>query len=72
MAISLVLAVIGLVLALCVLILLRVPRRGPQADHNTEHDLTAARAIVELSVAIELVTCRSGLIGGSSGSVTAG
>jgi lysyl-tRNA synthetase class 2 len=47
MAISLVLAVIGLVLALCVLILLRVPRRGPQADHNTEHDLTAARAIVE-------------------------
>ena len=47
MAISLVLALIGLALALSVLILLRVSRRGPQADHNTEHDLTAARAIVE-------------------------
>jgi lysyl-tRNA synthetase class 2 len=47
MAISLVLALIGLALALSVLILLRVPRRGSQAEHNTEHDLTAARAIVE-------------------------
>ena len=42
-----VLALIGVALALSMLMLRCLPRRGPRADRHTDHDLTAARAIVE-------------------------
>ncbi len=42
-----VLVLIGVALLLSTLMLRRLPRQGPHADRPTDHDLTAARAIVE-------------------------
>jgi lysyl-tRNA synthetase class 2 len=47
MGTPLVVALIGLGLALATTLLLRPPRRAPGDDHPAEHDLRVARAIVE-------------------------